>query len=558
MGCLRARLFAKTKEKLAGQETPLPGPPAVDNTRSGLQVMSQKRTRTTKGRRVEIQSSRLRSGGFTLTELLVVIVIIGIIITLILTAAQEGVRRAEERATQSLIAKLDEAINDRLSALLQTQPDPLQSHNNLAGIYSSTYTSGYVEGPQRATVIALYDYVKRELPDVFYVQDPGVYSNPPTLTSNYPLNFAANRFGSNGDDTDFWLPLGWAAGTVNQVEGIYGASYYAAAGIYKNLGYLPAGYDGVDNNANGLVDEVAEGAPTTAAQQAVAVALSNHQHKTARAEMLYALLVEGQGPLGSVFNRDDFTDKEVKDTDGDGLPEFVDAWGEPLQFYRWPVLYHSAVQRGQVILPGGEQSQVLDQPYNYVWEEREQDPLDQNQQLVAPAWWYATLPAPVSLPSNDQYTSVFSFPGPVSSDGRSGGVLFFEYFFHRLTEPMAIQTPGRAWDRSGNYRRAFFTKFLIVSSGPDGLLGLFRYNDTTIRGLINSNPTAPAPLLIFNENSAMPYVFDYSQTSYAPYQSPIQGPSSNDPNNPNSYDLQQNGMDDVSNHNLQTDAGGGN
>ena len=57
------------------------------------------------------------------------------------------------------------------------------------------------------------------------------------------------------------------------------------------------------------------------------------------------------GPWGSVFNRDDFTDREVQDTDGDGLPEFVDAWGQPLQFFRWPVLYHSDLQRGQMILP---------------------------------------------------------------------------------------------------------------------------------------------------------------------------------------------------------------
>ena len=74
--------------------------------------------------------------------------------------------------------------------------------------------------------------------------------------------------------------------------------------------------------------------------------------------MLYALLVEGRGPLGSVFSRDDFTDKEVQDTDGDGLPEFVDAWGKPLQFFRWPMLYHSDIQRGQVITP--DQRELLD------------------------------------------------------------------------------------------------------------------------------------------------------------------------------------------------------
>ena len=106
--------------------------------------------------------------------------------------------------------------------------------------------------------------------------------------------------------------------------------------------------------------------------------------------MLYAILVEGVGPLGSVFSRDDFTDQEVKDTDGDGLPEFVDAWGQPLQFFRWPLLYHTDIQRGQVIdsrrLP--PRRRLLNPPYPLgSVEQREQDPLDPNQQLMAPAWW---------------------------------------------------------------------------------------------------------------------------------------------------------------------------
>ena len=129
--------------------------------------------------------------------------------------------------------------------------------------------------------------------------------------------------------------------------GIFGASYTAAAGLFKNLpGIAPFGFDGLDNSIqNNLIDEIGEGGWDATLLQ------SNHTHATARSEMLYAILVEGSGPLGSVFSRDDFTDREVQDTDGDGLPEFVDAWGQPLQFFRWPVLYHSDLQRGQVILP---------------------------------------------------------------------------------------------------------------------------------------------------------------------------------------------------------------
>lgn len=38
-------------------------------------------------------------------------------------------------------------------------------------------------------------------------------------------------------------------------------------------------------------------------------------------------------------NEDTLTTNEVRDTDGDGVPEIVDAWGRPLRLYRWPVQY---------------------------------------------------------------------------------------------------------------------------------------------------------------------------------------------------------------------------
>jgi len=53
-------------------------------------------------------------------------------------------------------------------------------------------------------------------------------------------------------------------------------------------------------------------------------------------EVLYWLLMSGPtfgaDPVGS----DVFSAEEVRDTDGDGLLEFVDAWERPLRFYRWP------------------------------------------------------------------------------------------------------------------------------------------------------------------------------------------------------------------------------
>src|SRR6478609_10648904 len=72
--------------------------------------------------------------GFTLVELLVVMVIIGIILSFVLLAASDAARRAEERATQTLITKLEGGLNDRLDALMQNRPDANYAHGYMAAV----------------------------------------------------------------------------------------------------------------------------------------------------------------------------------------------------------------------------------------------------------------------------------------------------------------------------------------------------------------------------------------------------------------------------------------
>lgn len=474
---------------------------------------TQARTATAMRRR-----RRRRRGGFTLTELLVVIVIIGIIISLILVATAEANRRAQEASTQSLIVKLESALNDRLDALLQLRPSYNAAHRYLAGVYPASMTPPVIEQLSRAQVIAWYDFIKSELPDVFFVQN----LNPGNSTP-YPLNFAGNPYPGVPLDGlglgNYILPLGNCVGNDNTTTfgannllnlygtGIFGASYSAAAGIYKNLGYLPAGYDGVDNNLNGYIDDWGEGVNATNSGTVLAH-LAAHQHHTARAEMLYAVLVEGTGPLGASFSRDEFTDSQVKDTDGDGLPEFVDAWGQPLQFFRWPILYHTDTQRGQVINTWNYTTspvstypnEVFQAPYASAFEYREINPLDPNNQLLAPAWWLG------SQNSNYLYGAVgYQLPGSATQAGIGGsfGANAFEYFFHRLTEP--LEHTGNAsfyWDRglpvSGfGYRRAFFSRPLILSGGFDQTPGVY---------LTPDGPSINATTLITTDNNAMPFV----------------------------------------------------
>jgi prepilin-type N-terminal cleavage/methylation domain-containing protein len=52
-------------------------------------------------------------------------------------------------------------------------------------------------------------------------------------------------------------------------------------------------------------------------------------------EVLYFILT-GSNAIGYVDQGVDFTSQEVANTGCTSRPEFVDAWGNPLRFYRWP------------------------------------------------------------------------------------------------------------------------------------------------------------------------------------------------------------------------------
>lgn len=420
----------------------------------------------------------MRRRAFTLIELLMVIAIMGIIMAFILTAASGGIRRAEEKATISLIAKLEAALVDRIDALSNEHPEPLGispitgklvGHRQIAATY--TAAGAIIENLPRAQVISFYDNLRAEMPDV-WVWDQA--------DANYPINFGAIRYGAANDFTDYLLPLGINSfyPKFGAPTGIKGASFAAAAGLYSQLGYGPKGTDGADNDGDLLIDEMDEGTSGLAADQIALIKtrLAKHTHKTARSEALYAFLVEGSGPMGSALTREDFTKNEVQDTDGDGLLEFVDAWGEPLQFYRWPVLFNSDSQRG--FPPLAKITQDLGNslaigPYSTAFEAREVNTLDPNQLLLAPAWWTATF--------NSGSAAQLGFSADATTNA-SAGAIAFQSYFHTLIDPVAGGASSGSttfWDRTqpnlpvnpfyGKIfaRRAYYNRFLVLSAGQD-------------------------------------------------------------------------------------------
>jgi prepilin-type N-terminal cleavage/methylation domain-containing protein len=546
--------------------------------------------------------------GFTLVELSVVIAIIGILVSFILVAGAEGVRRAEARATEGQVARLDWAINQKLDAILETPFDsPNGGHQWLASMLPAGYSKATqapwyaVNDPptrdRRAVAIALHDYVRMEMPDVFTVLSAAPGAN------EYALNFAGVawpmtggsgttssdvkdayvlpvghmawgfRFGHRLDDTSPTSALLDGPGDLDprdqahggdrpdsvpiatymliwrsRAKGIYGASWTARGSLHKLLGAHAQGYDGVDNDRDGWIDEwdectgaAAGAADATARAATMSARLASHTHKTARAEALYALVCEGIGPTGSFFSRDDFAANQVADTDGDGLPEFVDAWGEPLQFYRWPALYASDRQRGPA-------------PYQSALETRDSNPLDPSNSLVAVGWWSKTLNV-----AGSASTSQISYRGWT-----------FMQQFGPLVDLNFGVSGAFLWDRGGTLaRRAYSTRPLILSSGPDKQLGVaqlgFNYSnylppfDTVsgdnypLPGAVDAVPVTPENLVLLENPAPRIAPFRSATNEFLPA---LTTPAVNGVTAGLSATSDDGwGLDDISSHNVQNSGG---
>jgi hypothetical protein len=516
-------------------------------------------------------------------ELMGVVVIIGILMIFILTAAMDGREAAKQAATRGLVSKLDTGMNTLIEALTQARPQPLRGVPGSPGfheLWAQVYLpNGVPMGTgfndraiaARAQVLATYDYLRHSLPDTWFVQD-ATLNNP----NGYPINFAQQPYVSNQGlpQWDNVVPIGANVGVAFPTPGIgiYGATYSAAAGLYKNLGnlpisaypnavpLLPQGYDGVDNDFGsvdmwGLIDNIHEGLQgNPAVTQAVKQSLTNHQHITARSEMLYALLVEGQGQFGAIFNRDDFAPNEIADTDQDGLPEFVDAWGNPLQYFRWPVYYSSDVQKGMPVNLASSSTYYTSPPYRGPFETREQDPIDPNQQLTSVAWWS-------SVGNVGPGNIIPNFPS--ASGSASAAAVAFELYYHSLSEPTSFLGPNAQhfWDRSVNPgffpRRAFYTRHLILSAGPDGVPGVPIANDAAITAIFNSgaqNPVSAVAMMLQFEGQAAQ--FDLTARMNAPSIAPDFTSSNTTPIDSNTgVSYLDEGDDDITNHNLNSTAG---
>jgi prepilin-type N-terminal cleavage/methylation domain-containing protein len=506
--------------------------------------------------------------GFTLVELGVVMLIIGLLLGFVLVASNQALEASRLKATQALIAKLEIGVTERMEIITRESAPVNLAHRHLSRLQGPVYAGGFsAPDERRAQVIANADRIRAEMPDSFFVQAIPPAGDRTSIV--YPLNFAGLPAGFTGNIIVGMTPAGFlppvsvpstpytlahyilpygnsilfdppnnSFGAVPVIggnpqapegysatgTGIFGASYSVAASVYKNLGYAPTGYDGIDNNFNGYIDEWAEGVASLsdADLEKVRQNLNNHTLspktiRTARSEMLYALLIEGRGAAGPVFSVDDFPATQIRDTDGDGLPEFVDAYGEPIQFFRWPTHYPSDIQKGwRPYAPRGTPDGT---------EQREISPLDPNGLLIQPAWWgditaLGTI-SPMSQNALIFQSHFFSLIDPSAT----GGVDIQPTF---TAPPGAPGEQYTLWDRTGFYkRRSFFSKPLILSAGADKELGVPLMGvpyptmgdtdaDVIEKPIKGRSPLEVALDLVLIENQAAPYRLLRQVGTYAP------------------------------------------
>jgi prepilin-type N-terminal cleavage/methylation domain-containing protein len=236
----------------------------------------------------------LRHRGFTLLELLIVIAIIGVLLTISVQVSQVFIVQAERNSTRATIRKINGLLNDRIEA------------------YDRIYTGETRRRFIRAIVSTLEKYAETEETFTYALKTPDeaesalrVLARKTGFRYYFPQKMA--------DLTDFEPSL--------EIPGVSDVLYSRVMAPLARQQLIDGG------NPNPTANEIKIRATSN---------WNLHDPSTESSELLYYFLLSSTAFGSSSLDADQFNGSEVMDTDGDGLPEFVDRWGQPLRFYRWP------------------------------------------------------------------------------------------------------------------------------------------------------------------------------------------------------------------------------
>lgn len=252
-----------------------------------------------------------------MVELLMVVAIIGILATMTLAVMNGMVEQAQEEATKTTILKINRLLEQRIDGFERAFKGSRREQyiKGTVGLlrqidgrfdYFDAHPS---EAPPAIILLARKAGFRYEFPQR-YVERSAVGDTPPTST-------------------------GLSAAVRSLTTGIPGS-------VYRKLAYPIARTQLIEESGG-------TGSPSVAAIEAKvsanwdahlayeAAALRNDSIPSSEsAELLYFTLTASGSFGSSPVDADQFLSVEIGDVDLDGLPEFIDSWGNPIHYYRWP------------------------------------------------------------------------------------------------------------------------------------------------------------------------------------------------------------------------------
>jgi prepilin-type N-terminal cleavage/methylation domain-containing protein len=276
-----------------------------------------------------IQEQRVRNRrGLTLVELLVTISIMATVTSMLVIAYRSAATEANNIRTQATIRKINEVLTARMQEYEQVRIEP-----------SVFPTSGNIPPDARANT-SLVAPQKQENTTIL-LQRARLFSLRQTIVQEMP---------DHPDDLK-WGHKWFAGGTKTQVDAHIdnwlGFSHQVPTGLFASS--LPAAtpqifaMTSISQRTRSLINRLTAIDPSNgnfvplhSAKNGKPWEITEEpwEARNANAELLYLIIEDSQYNGSSAIEL--FGRSEIGDTDQDGLSEFIDSFGNPIRWIRWP------------------------------------------------------------------------------------------------------------------------------------------------------------------------------------------------------------------------------